>query len=469
MEFDSAALQQATDIVQRHWPVATSFLIGALAAVGLCITFLIRPTRRQNALDAEQRMLQQQLADERLEIRGRERVRLETQLEGVERELSGARLALESRTRELSDRQSSQVAMEVRLEEGAKAFAEKEALFKESSNTLKREFELLANRVFEHQGQKHEEKLSGILSPFRDQIVDFRKRVEQVYHTDTKDRASLLNEVKNLQKASEKINQEAENLTKALKGDVKLQGNWGEMVLERVLEESGLRSGHEFFLQAARRSETGELKRPDVLIRLPDDKYVIIDAKVSLLAYEQALSAETDALREAAAKKHVASLKSHVKRLADQDYDQLSDVRSLDFVLLFVPIESAFTLALEQDHRLFTQAFEKRIVIVSPTTLMMTLRIIHNVWRFEKQNRNAQEIASKAGALYDKLRGLIEDMDQMGRQLEGVNRTYESAFGKIARGKGNLVRQVEQFRELGAKVKKPLPRPVVEEAEQDPG
>jgi len=306
-----------------------------------------------------------------------------------------------------------------------------------------------------------------VLSPFREQIVDFRKRVEEVYHTESKDRASLLTEVKNLQRASEKINLEAENLTKALKGDTKLQGNWGEMVLERVLEESGLRSGHEYFLQETRRSDEGDMKRPDVLIRLPDNKDVVIDAKVSLTAYEQALSAESDAQREVFLKQHLGSLRAHVRRLSEQDYAHLSDVRSLDFVLMFVPIESAFTLAVEQDHRLFTEAFEKRIVIVSPTTLMMTLRIIHNVWRFEKQNRNAQEIARKAGGLYDKLRGLVDDMDKLGQQLNTAQKTYESASGKISSGKGNLVRQVEQFRELGALVKRPLPKSVVDAAESD--
>ena len=236
-----------------------------------------------------------------------------------------------------------------------------------------------------------------------------------------------------------------------------------------VLEESGLRSGHEYFLQESRRSDSGDLKRPDVLIRLPDDKDVVIDAKVSLLAYEQALSAETEAERKLSFKQHVASLRAHVKRLADQDYAHLTNVRSLDFVLMFVPIESAFSLALEEDQRLFSEAFDKRIVIVSPTTLMMTLRIIHNVWRFEKQNRNAQEIAQRAGGLYDKLRGLVEDMEKLGVQLGTAGKTYDAALSKISTGKGNLVRQVEQFRELGAQVKRPLPKSIIDAADADGG
>ncbi|MGE0622694.1 MAG: DNA recombination protein RmuC [Pseudomonadales bacterium] len=460
---------------QANWPAIATALIAGLAGALIASLVWARSSARRArdafeaglSQDADKRAQEARLIEERLEIRAREATRLEGRLEALSGELGTARAQLEERTREVSEYRARQAALEARLEESHKAFAEKEALFRESSDALKQEFELLANRIFERQGQAHQEKLSTVLSPFKEQIQDFRKRVEEVYHTESKDRASLLTEVRNLQQASEKINLEAENLTKALKGDSKLQGNWGELVLERVLEESGLRAGHEYFIQEARRSDTGDLKRPDVLIRLPDDKDVVIDAKVSLTAYEQALSTESEQKREIHLRQHLASLKSHVKRLSEQDYAHLNDVRSLDFVLMFVPIESAFTLAVEQDHKLFTDAFEKRIVIVSPTTLMMTLRIIHNVWRYEKQNRNAQEIARRAGGLYDKLRGLVEDMEKLGVQLKTVEKTYDSAVAKISSGKGNLVRQVEQFRELGAHVKKPLPKAIVDAAESD--
>ena len=456
---------------QVHWPYAVTLLAGFTIGFGVCLKIW-----RQRVKDAfesgltselEQHSAAKQLLAERFEVRGRELSRLQGSVETLNAELVVTRDRLETRTRELAESAAVQAGQQVRLEETSRAFAEKENLFRESSDALKQEFELLANRIFEQQGTRHQEKLSTVLLPFREQIVDFRKRVEEVYHTESKDRASLLTEVKNLQQASERINEETENLTKALKGDVKLQGNWGEIVLERILEASGLRAGHEYFVQEARRSGSGEMKRPDVRIQLPDDKDVVVDAKVSLVAYEQALSAETDESRQIAVEKHLVSLRAHVKKLSEQDYDQLRDMRSLDFVLLFVPIESAFTLAMEHEHRLFTDAFDKRIVIVSPTTLMMTLRVIHNVWRFDKQNRNAEEIARKAGALYDKLRGLIEDMETLGRQLETVDKTYQSAVGKITSGKGNLVSQVERFRELGAKVKKPLSRTVLERAEAD--
>ena len=370
-------------------------------------------------------------------------------------------------TREFQTARSEQAAAAARLEEAQRGFQEREALFKETSAQLKQEFEHLANRVFDTQEERQQVKLQSVLTPFREQIVDFRKRVEEVYHTDTRERASLLAELKNLQQSSERINQEAENLTKALKGDKKLQGNWGELVLERVLEESGLRRNHEYVLQSAQRDQHGDLKRPDVLIRLPDNKDVVIDSKVSLNAYEEALAAEEDQKRERYLRQHLANLRAHVKKLSEQNYDTLPDVRSLDFVLLFIPIESAFTLAMEHDHRLFTEAFEQRIVIVSPTTLMMTLRIINNVWRYEKQNRNAQEIARRAGALYDKLRVLVNDMETLGKQLTTAEKTYSAVYAKLTSGKGNLVRQVEQFRELGAQVKKPMDSKLLDKSSDD--
>ena len=356
-----------------------------------------------------------------------------------------------------------------RLDEAEKGYREKEALFKEASDSLKKEFQLLANQIFEHQGQRlrtaNTEQLNSVLTPFKDQIKDFKQRVEEVYTTDAKDRASLLTEVRNLQEASERVNREAESLTRALKGDTRVQGSWGEVVLERVLEDSGLRRDHEYLVQTSFRNEGGELKRPDVIIRLPGDKDVVVDAKVSLAAYEQALAGTDEPTREAAITRHVQSLRTHVRNLAGQDYDRLHGVRSLDFVLLFMPVEAAFTMAMERDPSIFTEAFEKRLVIVSPTTLMMTLRIIDNVWRYEKQSRNAQEIARRAGALYDKVRVILEDMDQLGKSLRTAKRSYDSAYARLVSGKGNLVRQVEQFRELGADVKKALPRDLIEAAE----
>ena len=355
---------------------------------------------------------------------------------------------------DLSIKNSEFSSLQGRMEEAQASFAAREKLLRESNERMKIEFESLATKVLNAQGVQQRQSLDVMLNPFREQIGDFRKRVEEVYRSDTKERASLLKEMQNLQSASNRINEEAENLTKALKGDNKIQGNWGELVLERILEDSGLRKDHEYFVQPSSRDEQGRIKRPDIVIRLPEGKDVVVDSKVTLVAYEQALSTEDEQARQVYLKQHVDAVRGQVKKLAEQDYDQLPDLRSLDFVLLFIPIESAFTLAMELDSKLFVDAFNKRIMLVSPTTLMMALRIIDNLWQVEKQNRNAQDIAQRAGALYDKLQGVVEEVDKLGKQIGTVQGTYDTLYGRLAGGRGNLVGQAEKLRELGAPVKK---------------
>ncbi|HCP49166.1 MAG TPA: DNA recombination protein RmuC [Gammaproteobacteria bacterium] len=471
--------------------------------VGAVVVFWRLERRHQQAMEltrvrtSETTVAEKQLMDERLQFRERNLLSTKAELKELQKTfdelIESSKVAsadvvrlstvnaqqsedLSKLRREIIDARSEAgssglklAEFKTRLEETERAFAEKEALFRQTGESLKQEFQLLANQIFEKQGEvfrvRNEAHLSTVLAPFKTQLTDFRQKVDQVYTTDAKDRASLLTEVRNLQRASEKVNEEAENLTRALKGDKRLQGNWGELVLERVLEESGLRKDHEYILQHSLRNADGDIKRPDVIIHLPENKDVVVDAKVSLIAYETAVSSDDDAAREVAIKRHVQSVRTHVNKLSEQSYDQLPGIRSLDFVLLFVPVESAFTLAMEKDPSLFTEAFEKRLVIVSPTTLMMTLRIIDNVWRYEKQNKNAQEIARRAGALYDKLRVVLEDMDQLGRNLDQASRSYDSAFARLAKGRGNLVRQVEQFRELGATVKRSIPQEIVDEAD----
>ena len=355
---------------------------------------------------------------------------------------------------DLGTKNSEYATLQGRMDEAQTSFMAREKLLRESNERMKVEFESLATKVLNAQGAQQRQSLDVMLNPFREQIGDFRKRVEEVYRSDTKERASLLKEMQNLQSASNRINEEAENLTKALKGDNKIQGNWGELVLERILEDSGLRKDHEYFVQPSSRDEVGRVKRPDIVIRLPEGKDVVVDSKVTLVAYEQALSTADDKARQVHLKQHVDSVRGQVKKLAEQDYDQLPDLRSLDFVLLFIPIESAFTLAMELDPKLFVDAFNKRIMLVSPTTLMMALRIIDNLWQVEKQNRNAQEIAQRAGALYDKLQGVVEEVDKLGKQIGTVQGTYDTLYGRLATGRGNLVGQAEKLRELGAPVKK---------------
>ena len=436
-----------------------------IAAVGLSLGLPFYLRRRDAMQSGPSTHAKEEALNEEITGLQRDLVAAQTSLDLIRNQLSESKQELASKQSRLIEVETELSASKARMEENKKAFDEREKLFKETRDKLKMEFEALANQIFDKHGSQQKESLDKVPNPFKEQIGDFKKKVEEVYISDTKERASLLAEVKNLQMASEKINEEAGNLTKALKGDKKLQGNWGELVLERVLEESGLRKDHEYFIQSSYRTEAGDLKRPDVIIRLPDNKDVVVDSKVSLNAYEEALAVDDDQERDALLKQYLMNMKNHVKRLSSQDYDQLEDVRSLDFVLLFVPIESAFTLAMQTDHNLFTEAFTKRIVIVSPTTLMMTLRIIRNVWSYEKQSKNTQEIVRKAGALYDKLRLILEDMDALGKQISTVNKTYESAYAKLATGKGNLVRQVEGFQELGAIVKKPMPQQVLEQSQ----
>ena len=344
---------------------------------------------------------------------------------------------------DLSVKNNEFASRQGRMEEAQANFDAREKLLRESNERMKVEFESLATKVLNAQGAQQRHSLDVMLNPFREQIGDFRKRVEEVYRSDTKERASLLKEMQNLQSASNRINEEAENLTKALKGDNKIQGNWGELVLERILEDSGLRKDHEYFVQPSSRDEQGSIKRPDIVIRLPEGKDVVVDSKVTLVAYEQALSTEDEQARQVFLKQHVDAVRGQVKKLAEQDYDQLPDLRSLDFVLLFIPIESAFTLAMELDPKLFVDAFNKRIMLVSPTTLMMALRIIDNLWQVEKQNRNAQDIAQRAGALYDKLHGVVQEVDKLGKQIGTVQDTYDTLYGRLAGGRGNLVGQAE--------------------------
>ena len=420
-------------------PDSITIIVSAIsAALGAGLAFVALKNRSEQKLHSKETEIAAHKAKEAvLAERQQELVAQNTQLQT-----------------DLSIKNSEFSSLQGRMEEAQASFAAREELLRESNERMKIEFESLATKVLNAQGAQQRQSLDVMLNPFREQIGDFRKRVEEVYRSDTKERASLLKEMQNLQSASNRINEEAENLTKALKGDNKIQGNWGELVLERILEDSGLRKDHEYFVQPSSRDEQGRIKRPDIVIRLPEGKDVVVDSKVTLVAYEQALSTEDEQARQVYLKQHVDAVRGQVKKLAEQDYDQLPDLRSLDFVLLFIPIESAVTLAMELDSKLFVDAFNKRIMLVSPTTLMMALRIIDNLWQVEKQNRNAQDIAQRAGALYDKLQGVVEEVDKLGKQIGTVQGTYDTLYGRLAGGRGNLVGQAEKLRELGAPVKK---------------
>ncbi|MEE9345077.1 MAG: DNA recombination protein RmuC [Methylococcales bacterium] len=339
---------------------------------------------------------------------------------------------------------------------------EKLELVRQSEAQLSQRFENLANKILDENTQKftrqNQVNLQGLLTPLRDQLGEFKTKVENIHLHDSKDRATLREELSNLRLQTQKINEEAINLTKALKGDKKIQGNWGEMVLERVLEQSGLRQGKEYEIQRGYRDEQNQLFKPDVIVRLPENKDIVIDSKVSLLAYDAYSASEDEDQQTVALKQHIDSVRKHIQELSAKDYSSLKGLRSLDFVLLFMPIEAAFMVAFQCDEQLFSDAFEHKIIVVTPSTLLATLRTIENIWRYERQNENARIIAGKAGAIHDKLCGFVQDMEKIGVQIDTLHRTYEGAMGKLSTGKGNLIRQANSLVELGAKTRKSLPR-----------
>ncbi len=326
---------------------------------------------------------------------------------------------------------------------------------------LKVQFENLANKILEENTQKftkqNKESLDQLLNPLGLKLEEFKKKVEDTYNEENRQRATLKEQIRQMGELNQKMSEDAKNLTKALKGDSKAQGNWGEVILERILERSGLSKGREYEVQQSATTEEGRRLQPDVVVHLPDEKYLIIDSKVSLTAYERFSSSDNDTEVEAAIKQHVASIRAHVKGLSAKNYQQIHGDRSPDFVLLFVPIEPAFGIALQSDPNLYYEAFDRNIVIVSPSTLLATLATIDSVWKQEYQNKNALEIAQRGGALYDKFVLFVESMEQIGDRIQQTQKSYDEARTRLSEGSGNLVRQAEMLKELGAKASKKLP------------
>nr|WP_165284710.1 MULTISPECIES: DNA recombination protein RmuC [unclassified Pseudomonas] len=332
-------------------------------------------------------------------------------------------------------------------------------------NELRAQFSELATKIFDEREQRFAEtsqqRLGQLLDPLKERIQAFEKRVDESYQQEARERFSLSKELERLQQLNQRLGDEATNLTRALKGQ-KTQGNWGELVLERVLEHAGLEKGREYHTQVSLKGAGGERFQPDVLIRLPGDRQVIVDAKVSLSAYQQYVAAADDPIRQQALKQHLISLRSHLKGLSGKDYQRLEGLQSLDFVLLFVPIEAAFAAALQAEPDLFREAFEQQVVIVSPTTLLATLRVIDSLWRQERQGQNAREIAERAGQLYDKFVAFVADLDEMGSRLQQLDKAYASARNKLVDGRGNLIGRVENLKLLGARASKSLPGELLE-------
>lgn len=354
---------------------------------------------------------------------------------------------------------------EIRSEEQLKYYQELNQEIGRSREQLQKDFEVLSNRVFEENRKRFDREskrtLDSSLEPLKQEIESFRKRVNETHQEDLKDRNRLQGQIIELQKQARQIGQDAVQLAAALKGESKSQGNWGEMVLERLLEESGLEKGREYETQASYRDEDGRLKQPDVVIHLPDNKDIVVDAKVSLKAWEAFFNAGTEAEQAQALKDHLASIKSHVANLAGKSYQNLDDVHSLEFVFMFIPVEPAWMLALQKEPGLFQQAWNKGIVIVSTTTLMPTLRTVANIWRNEKQNRYAQQIADSAGGLYDQFALLIESLDKLGKNIQSVQDSYVEARNRLHTGsRGSIVRRIDHLEKLGARSRKQLPESV---------
>jgi len=349
--------------------------------------------------------------------------------------------------------------------------SEQKAEIEELQQKFTKEFENLANRIFDDKTKRFSEQsktnLAEILNPLKERITEFQSKVEETNKESIKGNASLREQLSMLKDMNQQITQEAKNLTEALKGQSKTQGNWGEFILESILEKSGLVKGREYVVQESLTSESGKRFQPDVIIKLPENKSIIIDSKVSLVGYERFVSSEDESEKQLALREHINSIRSHIKSLSSKNYQNLYQLESLDFVLMFMPIEPAFALAVQNDPSIFNDAFEMNIVIVSPSTLLATLRTISSIWRQENQNKNALEIARQAGSLYDKFVNFYNDLLDVGKRMDSAKDSYENAMKKIHDGRGNLISGVEKIKQLGAKTSKTMPPAAVNRAELD--
>ena len=403
---------------------------------------LAREQEKLGALQRQEQALAQRLTDTENKV-----LQLQQNLNEVQ-----ARLATEQEARQQEQRNAD----------------EKLAVIQESREQLLKEFEHLSQKIFDQKTKQFSEQsqqgINTLLNPFREQLDGLKKKVEDVYVADAKDRASLQAQIGELHKLNQQMSAEAHALTTALRGEKKTQGNWGEMVLQTVLEKSGLREGEEFIREQSLNNDDGKRFRPDVIINLPDDKHIVVDSKVSLNAYTDMVNADSDAERQQCARRHVEAIRQHIRSLSEKAYQQLDGLNSPDFVFLFMPVEPAFMVAFEHDDNLFNEAFERRIVVVTPTTLLATLRTVASIWAIERRNKSTEKLADQAGKIYDKLAIVVERMETMGRQINTVQGTYDDTWKALKGGRGNLINQADQFRKLGVRAKKEMAKALVEEA-----
>ncbi len=385
-----------------------------------------------------------------------------------QRQLRAVNEELATRDQEISSLKVNQATLEANLDNEKRNAVEKLKVLEDSEARLKTEFENLANRIFEAKGkslsEQNQEKMSGLLTPFRDQLEAFRKRVDEIHTEETNQSARLLQQVKDLSKLSNQVSEDANNLAKAIKGDSKRQGDWGELIVERVFEASGLRKDVEYATQVSLKDDEGKSYRPDFMVYLPEDKAVIVDSKVSLTAYERYCSVDDEAERATALKEHLKSVRKHVEELQSKDYTSLLGNKTLDFVIMCIPLEPAYQAALQSDTDLLYELARTKVIITGPTTLMLTLKLIAQIWRRENENRNAEKIADRAGRMYDQVALIIEAMLDSQRKLEATTTSFDTAMKRLRDGRGNLVGRIEQIRLLGAKVNKQIDKAVLEDA-----
>lgn len=455
-----------------------AMLLLGLGVLALAVTVVVLVGRGSAVAgaDEEAARLRQGLDGER-----RARSDADARAAGLTAQLEAARSSaarLEQRQAELehqiSDARAQLARVEAehaRLQERDRSQQEKLAWLEQSKVQLAREFEQLSARIFEHRSKQLQEQnrtgVDDMLRPFREQLESFRKQVSEIHGQEIKSQAEMLAELRNLKAMNHQMVEDARNLTEALKGQSKTQGNWGELVLERVLESSGLVKGREYEVQLSFTDEDGRRKQPDVIVHLPDGKDIIVDAKVSLVAWERHCSAQGEDERCAAMDQHVLSLRNHVKGLDKKKYEQLEGVKTLDFVVLFIPIEAAFVAALEQAPEIFTEAWSRGIVLVSPATLLVTLRTIHNIWRYEYQNRNALEIADSAGKICDQVSLVAESLADVGKHIGKAGDAWEKTRNQLTSGRGNLLNRAHQLQKMGAKARRSLPEPMEDDDEDE--
>lgn len=449
-------MEQLTLILLPALALIGGIFIGKIIYIGKAASEKVATEEKLNAASGQLQFVREQQQQDRI---------------GFEKQIQQLHGELEALRKDRSELAVKLAQKETALENLWEKNLEQKKEVEQLQEKFTKEFENLANRIMEEKSMKfteqNRENIRNILTPLQEKIQLFEKKVDDTHKESINYNAALREQILNIRLMNEQMTRETMNLTKALKGDSKFQGNWGELVLERVLEKSGLEKGREYEVQQSFVTPDGNRLQPDVIINLPDGKKMIVDSKVSLTGYERFCNEEDEALKPAHLKDHVTSIRRHVEQLGAKNYHSLYEIESPDFVLLFIPIEPAFALALNEDPQLYNKAFEKNIVIVTPSTLLATLRTIDSMWTNQKQQANALEIARQAGALYDKFEGFISDLIAVGKKMDEGKKSYEEAVKKLYSGRGNIIGSIEKLKKMGAKANKSLPESLLHRADEE--